>query len=117
MLVDFEGDAGDELTVRMGDVVVNVTKAGEEGWLAGELRGKRGIFPANFAKVGRLHAATGGVLLLHRVCPPVSPCATFSFFFLKGGAGLFDREWREGTPQHQKTYNLLITPLHLKLIQ
>ncbi|XP_040020172.2 SH3 domain-containing protein 21 [Gasterosteus aculeatus] len=50
VLVDFEGDAGDELTVRMGDVVVNVTKAGEEGWLAGELRGKRGIFPANFAK-------------------------------------------------------------------
>ncbi|KAM8869174.1 SH3 domain-containing protein 21 isoform 2-T2 [Spinachia spinachia] len=50
VLVDFKGNAGDELTVRMGDVVGNVTKAGEEGWLEGELRGKRGIFPANFSK-------------------------------------------------------------------
>lgn len=50
VLIDFEGSMGDELTVRMGDVVKNVTKA-EEGWLEGELRGKRGIFPANFVKV------------------------------------------------------------------
>ncbi|TKS82385.1 CD2-associated protein [Collichthys lucidus] len=41
---------GDELTVGMGDVVKNVTKANEEGWLEGELRGRRGIFPANFVK-------------------------------------------------------------------
>lgn len=51
VLIDFEGTMGDELTVRMGDVVKNVTKASEEGWLEGELGGKRGIFPANFAKV------------------------------------------------------------------
>lgn len=51
MLIDFEGTMGDELTVRMGDVVKNVTKASEEGWLAGELRGQRGIFPSNFVKV------------------------------------------------------------------
>ncbi|XP_054478158.1 SH3 domain-containing protein 21 isoform X2 [Anoplopoma fimbria] len=50
VLMDFEGTMGDELTVRTGDVVKNVTKASEEGWLEGELRGKRGIFPANFAK-------------------------------------------------------------------
>ncbi|XP_037129677.1 SH3 domain-containing kinase-binding protein 1-like [Syngnathus acus] len=41
---------GDEISVRMGDVVKNVTKASEEGWLEGEVRGKRGIFPANFVK-------------------------------------------------------------------
>ncbi|XP_068613773.1 SH3 domain-containing kinase-binding protein 1-like, partial [Brachionichthys hirsutus] len=34
----------------LGDVVKNVTKAGEEGWLLGELRGMRGIFPSNFVK-------------------------------------------------------------------
>lgn len=51
MLVDFEGTEEDEITVRMGDVVKNVTKASEEGWLEGELRGKRGIFPANFVQV------------------------------------------------------------------
>lgn len=51
VLIDFEATMGDEITVRMGDVVKNVTKASEEGWLEGELRGKRGIFPANFVKV------------------------------------------------------------------
>lgn len=51
MLVDFEGTEDDEITVRMGDVVKNVTKASEEGWLEGELRGKRGIFPSNFVQV------------------------------------------------------------------
>ncbi|XP_058504651.1 SH3 domain-containing protein 21 isoform X2 [Solea solea] len=50
VLIDFEGTMGDEITIRAGDVVKKVTKAGEEGWLEGELRGKRGIFPANFVK-------------------------------------------------------------------
>ncbi|TDH11509.1 hypothetical protein EPR50_G00061650 [Perca flavescens] len=50
VLVDFEGTVGDEITVRMGDVVKNVTKASEEGWLEGELGGRRGIFPATFVK-------------------------------------------------------------------
>uniref|UniRef100_A0A1A7W7D5 Osteoclast-stimulating factor 1 n=2 Tax=Iconisemion striatum TaxID=60296 RepID=A0A1A7W7D5_9TELE len=50
VLVNFEGALGDELTVKMGDVVKNVTKASEEGWLEGELRGKTGIFPATFVK-------------------------------------------------------------------
>ena len=51
MLIDFEGTMGDEMTVRAGEVVKKVTKAGEEGWLEGELKGKKGIFPANFVKV------------------------------------------------------------------
>ncbi|KAJ8405068.1 hypothetical protein AAFF_G00329890 [Aldrovandia affinis] len=50
VLIDFEGNMKDELEVHVGDVVKNVTKATEEGWLEGELRGKRGIFPANFVK-------------------------------------------------------------------
>ncbi|XP_069393177.1 SH3 domain-containing protein 21 isoform X2 [Paralichthys olivaceus] len=50
VLIDFEGTMADEITMRAGDVVKNVTKASEEGWLEGELRGKRGIFPANFVK-------------------------------------------------------------------
>ncbi|KAF6714989.1 CD2-associated protein [Oryzias melastigma] len=50
VLLDFEGTASDELTVKTGDVLKNVTKASEEGWLYGELRGKRGIFPVNFVK-------------------------------------------------------------------
>uniref|UniRef100_A0A3B4U6Q8 SH3 domain containing 21 n=1 Tax=Seriola dumerili TaxID=41447 RepID=A0A3B4U6Q8_SERDU len=50
VLIDFEGTMADEITMRAGDVIKNVAKAGEEGWLEGELRGKRGIFPANFVK-------------------------------------------------------------------
>uniref|UniRef100_A0A3Q2D8H3 Osteoclast-stimulating factor 1 n=1 Tax=Cyprinodon variegatus TaxID=28743 RepID=A0A3Q2D8H3_CYPVA len=50
VLVDFEASMGDELTVKIGDVVKNVTKATDEGWLQGELQGKRGIFPSNFVK-------------------------------------------------------------------
>lgn len=51
MLIDFEGVMADEMTVRAGDVVKNVTKGQQDGWLEGELGGKRGIFPANFVKV------------------------------------------------------------------
>lgn len=51
VLLDFEGTMGDEITVRAGDVVKNVTPSSEEGWLEGEIRGKRGIFPANFVQV------------------------------------------------------------------
>ncbi|XP_041964175.1 SH3 domain-containing protein 21 isoform X1 [Alosa sapidissima] len=50
VLIDFEGTMGDEMTVRAGDVVKNVTKAREDGWLQGELGGQKGIFPANFVK-------------------------------------------------------------------
>ncbi|XP_048883022.1 SH3 domain-containing protein 21 isoform X2 [Brienomyrus brachyistius] len=50
VLVDFEGNEADELTVHVGDLVKNVSKAAEDGWLQGELRGVRGIFPANFVK-------------------------------------------------------------------
>lgn len=46
---------GDEMTVQVGDVVTSVTNASEEGWLEGELRGKRGIFPSNFVKVRYVH--------------------------------------------------------------
>lgn len=55
VLIDFEGTMGDEMTVQVGDVVTSVTKPSEEGWLEGELRGKRGIFPANFVKVQYVH--------------------------------------------------------------
>ncbi|XP_028984411.1 SH3 domain-containing protein 21 isoform X2 [Betta splendens] len=50
VLVDFEGTMADELIVKAGDVVQNVTKASEEGWLQGEIRGKRGLVPASFVK-------------------------------------------------------------------
>lgn len=50
MLLGFEATMPDELTVHVGDIVKNVSKAKEEGWLEGDLRGKRGMFPGNFVK-------------------------------------------------------------------
>ncbi|XP_017563754.1 SH3 domain-containing protein 21 isoform X2 [Pygocentrus nattereri] len=55
VLIGFEGTMADELSMQPGDVVKNVKTASEEGWLEGELRGKRGIFPSNFVKEVPVH--------------------------------------------------------------
>lgn len=51
--VEYEYDAlhDDELTLRPGDIIRNVRHIEEEGWMEGELNGKRGLFPDNFVKV------------------------------------------------------------------
>ncbi|KAG9492865.1 hypothetical protein GDO78_001035 [Eleutherodactylus coqui] len=49
-LVDFRGQLEDELTLKAGEIVRNVKKTGEEGWLEGESDGKRGLFPQIFVK-------------------------------------------------------------------
>ncbi|KAL8173180.1 UNVERIFIED_CONTAM: hypothetical protein K2H54_041720 [Gekko kuhli] len=51
-IVEYDYDAvhDDELTIRVGEVLRNVKRLEEEGWLEGELNGKRGVFPDNFVK-------------------------------------------------------------------
>nr|XP_034966229.1 CD2-associated protein isoform X2 [Zootoca vivipara] len=51
-VVEYDYDAvhDDELTIRVGEIIRNVTKLEEEGWLQGELSGRRGMFPDNFVK-------------------------------------------------------------------
>ncbi|NWS14172.1 CD2AP protein, partial [Pachyramphus minor] len=51
-IVEYDYDAvhDDELTIRAGEIIRNVKKLEEEGWLEGELNGKRGMFPDNFVK-------------------------------------------------------------------
>ncbi|XP_060641239.2 CD2-associated protein [Anolis sagrei] len=51
-VVEYDYDAvhDDELTIRVGEIIRNVKKLEEEGWLEGELNGKRGLFPDNFVK-------------------------------------------------------------------
>ena len=44
---DYDAQQPDELTLHVGDNIRNC-KLVEEGWLEGELNGKRGIFPGNF---------------------------------------------------------------------
>ncbi|XP_056674349.1 CD2-associated protein isoform X11 [Monodelphis domestica] len=51
-IVEYDYDAvhDDELTIRVGEIIRNVKKLEEEGWMEGELNGRRGMFPDNFVK-------------------------------------------------------------------
>ncbi|XP_060039894.1 myosin heavy chain IB-like [Erinaceus europaeus] len=51
-IVEYDYDAvhDDELTIRVGETIRNVRTLQEEGWLEGELNGRRGMFPDNFVK-------------------------------------------------------------------
>ncbi|XP_029281165.1 CD2-associated protein [Cottoperca gobio] len=52
VVVEFEYDAlhDDELTLRPGEIIKNVRYIEEDGWMEGDLNGKRGLFPDNFVK-------------------------------------------------------------------
>lgn len=52
VVVEYEYDAlhEDELSLRLGQVIRNVRKVEEEGWMEGDLNGRRGLFPDNFVK-------------------------------------------------------------------
>ncbi|XP_029902972.1 CD2-associated protein [Myripristis murdjan] len=52
VVVEYEYEAlhEDELTLRLGDIIKNVRQIEEEGWMEGDLNGKRGLFPDNFVK-------------------------------------------------------------------
>lgn len=50
-LYPFESRSHDEITIQPGDIVmVDETQTGEPGWLGGELKGRTGWFPANYAE-------------------------------------------------------------------
>ncbi|XP_018613977.2 intersectin-1 isoform X2 [Scleropages formosus] len=50
-LYPFEARSHDEISIQPGDIVmVNESQTGEPGWLDGELKGKTGWFPANYAE-------------------------------------------------------------------
>ena len=46
-------ELGDELTIRSGEIIKDVKRM-SGGWWEGSLKGKRGLFPDNFVKVGHL---------------------------------------------------------------
>ncbi|KAG7244227.1 hypothetical protein INR49_004364, partial [Caranx melampygus] len=47
---EYEAHHEDELTLRLGDIIKNVRHIEEDGWMEGDLNGKRGLFPDNFVK-------------------------------------------------------------------
>ena len=44
---DCDAQHSDELTIRVGDIISNC-KVYDDGWMEGELNGKRGMFPGNY---------------------------------------------------------------------
>lgn len=50
VLFNYDGQAEDELTIRKGDVILDVKKL-DGGWWEGLLGCKRGLFPDNFVMV------------------------------------------------------------------
>ncbi|XP_053254982.1 SH3 domain-containing kinase-binding protein 1-like isoform X1 [Podarcis raffonei] len=50
VLVDFDGQLGDELKITAGDIIQKVQPGPEEGWLQGELEGRVGLFPRQFVQ-------------------------------------------------------------------
>lgn len=49
-LFDYEGEEDDELTFSQGDVIALLELIGQE-WGRGQIHGRVGIFPLNFAEV------------------------------------------------------------------
>ncbi|XP_072178842.1 intersectin-1-like [Diadema setosum] len=50
-LYQFDAEGPDELSIKPGDIIlVGKNQSGEPGWLGGELNGKTGWFPENYAK-------------------------------------------------------------------
>lgn len=48
VLFDYEAQRDDELTLRVGDIVVILRE--DEGWWEGDLNGQVGVFPSNFVE-------------------------------------------------------------------
>uniref|UniRef100_A0A4W5N4J4 Intersectin-1 n=1 Tax=Hucho hucho TaxID=62062 RepID=A0A4W5N4J4_9TELE len=88
-LYPFDARSHDEITITPGDIVmVDESQTGEPGWLGGELKGKTGWFPANYAeKIPesevpmslRASAATTDSVILLFLCPSLTIFLTLFF--------------------------------------
>ncbi|KAM7367590.1 hypothetical protein PAMP_013876 [Pampus punctatissimus] len=69
VVVEYDYDAlhDDELTLRLGDIIKNVRYIEEDGWMEGDLNGKRGLFPDNFVKGRNLPKQLHKVIINQRL--------------------------------------------------
>lgn len=76
-LYPFDARSHDEISIQPGDVImVDESQTGEPGWLGGELRGRTGWFPANYAE--RIPESEAPISLRSSATPPATqqPMAT-----------------------------------------
>ncbi|KAK6168827.1 hypothetical protein SNE40_020001 [Patella caerulea] len=60
---EYESVQDDELSLKVGNVVKNISQA-EDGWMKGELDGKKGVFPENFVRI--LQSSDKGQIILDK---------------------------------------------------
>ena len=63
MEFDYEAQQDDELSLTVGDIIVNIRRD-DGGWWEGELGGRRGLFPDNFVRVSNRESTPP----LHLIC-------------------------------------------------
>ena len=64
---DYDAEQPDELTLHVGDIIRNC-KLVEDGWMEGELNGKRGIFPDNFVAKKEITPPPGVYVCMYEQC-------------------------------------------------
>ncbi|XP_053390930.1 CD2-associated protein-like, partial [Mercenaria mercenaria] len=79
----YEAEQSDELTLKVGDIIKNVTIC-EGGWWEGELDGKRGTFPDNFVKIINAEDKNGREGK-RQVCPGCNEKETWQTKYLSDG--------------------------------
>ena len=84
VLYDYDAEQPDELSLRVGNIIKNC-KVVEDGWMEGELNGKRGIFPDNFVKKVEVALPPGMmVCIMDNVCWPLSGVPYFYCIGISG---------------------------------
>ncbi|XP_067421667.1 intersectin-1 isoform X3 [Emydura macquarii macquarii] len=115
-LYPFEARSHDEITIQPGDIVmVDESQTGEPGWLGGELKGKTGWFPANYAeKISDndiptpvkpvVDTTVAPKVSLRETPPPLAPASTESTTTTNNWAD-FSSTWPTSTSEKPETDN------------
>ena len=86
-IYDFPGSSEGDLAFKTGDVITNITTLSDE-WLQGELKGKEGIFPANF--IEKIQDSPPETLKTPRKVDPLKNVTQLNDDLLPRAKALFD---------------------------
>ncbi|CAI8057042.1 SH3 domain-containing kinase-binding protein 1, partial [Geodia barretti] len=51
VLFEYRKENPDELDLKIGEIITNVTEVVDDGWCEGTKNGERGMFPDNFVRL------------------------------------------------------------------